>query len=193
MADGHAHPWPSRVLGAAGIYAAALVTLLFVTPALAQTVQPPPLPLVYQGTVYLDGETLSRDAELAARVGDWEGVPVPVKDGAYINLIVGPPSIIYIGEEVTFHLEGLQAEQRFTFAALGEPRFETLLLDFTSIEGEASPTDAGPEPPEEGGDGFPWLAVVGGGLGGLALLTVLAAALRQRGARASRASRRRRG
>ncbi len=190
MSDGRAHPWPPGVLGAASFYAAALVLLLSVTPALAQTVGPPPLPVVYQGAVYLDGEALSRDAELTVRVGDWESGPVPVRDGAYINLVVGPPSPDYIGEEVTFHLGGLRAEQRFAFPSLGQPRFETLRLDFTAIEGETSLPLAGPEPPEEDTSGFPWLAVVGGALGGLALLLiVLPAALRRRGTRPRRTSR----
>ena len=185
--------WGLLQMAGASLGVGALAFLLWVSPTHAQTDGPPPLPIVYQGAVYVDGVALAEDAELTVRVGDWESTPAPARNGEYINLIVGPPNLDYIGEEVSFHLDGLVAEQRLIFPSLGEPRFELLRLDFTSLEGEGplqeeTPTDVAQ--PDGDGGGFPWVPVVGGALGGVALLVALVA-LRPGRARRSRAARRR--
>lgn len=160
-----------------------LLTLgLLLTPALAlaQSAGPPLLPIIYSGTVYVDGVLLSGQRELTARVGDWESSPVLVQDGQFQLLIAGPPDSSYEGALITFRLGGLQASQQFTFTDMPEPKTETVRLDFTTAPPmpTATPTTASETPfngesDEEGGlPLWTWvvLGVVGVGLaGGLAV------------------------
>ena len=173
-----------------GLSSLTLAWLLWAVPSVhAQAEGPPPLPIVYQGNVYADGLPLTLDGELAVRVGDWESAPVQVQGGAYMNLVVGPPSRAYIGEEISFYMDGLEAEQRLGFPSLAEPLFETMRLDFNTPGGQKIQSAETVQQSEDGGS-FPWTPVVGGALGILALLVVLAAILSGR-ARYGRAARRR--
>ena len=85
-----------------------VVLAAFATPIAAQDGGPPPLPIIYDGQVFLDGELIG-DGTLTARVGDWVSDEVPVVDGAFRCarcLILGPPRFSYVGQQVTFHLAG---------------------------------------------------------------------------------------
>ena len=99
----------------------------------------PPFPVVYlQGTVTLDGAPVA-SGEIVVRVGDWERpTRIPVVDGRFDCasdqgcLLVGPPGYItedplryiYVGEPVTFHLNGeQQADLTYPFAHMAEPCF----------------------------------------------------------------------
>ena len=91
----------------------------------AQEDGPPPLPLLFEGNVLLDGEPVA-SGTLTVRVGDWEGDAVPVVGGSFTCanpcLIAGPPSQRYIGELVTFHLDGGgPASYSFPFPNAGLP------------------------------------------------------------------------
>jgi len=139
-----------------------LVMMLSATSVTAQSDGPPPLPLIYQGEAFLDGEHVAVGS-LTARVGDWVSDSVPVVDGIFKCgapcLLVGPPTAKYIGLRVTFHLEGSEfpANFQFDFPALDAPRSDTVQLFF-----ETDPSD-----------NIPWLLVglgasfltAGGGLG----------------------------
>jgi len=107
----------------------------------------PPFPVVYlQGTVLLDGAPVAQ-GEIVVRVGDWERpTRIPVVDGRFDCasdqgcLLVGPPGYItedplryiYVGEPVTFHLNGeQQADLTYPFAHMAEPCFvESVELRF---------------------------------------------------------------
>ena len=107
----------------------------------------PPFPVVYlQGTATLDGAPVVQ-GEIVVRVGDWERpTRIPVVDGAFDCasdqgcLLVGPPGYItedplryiYVGEPVTFHLNGdQQADLTYPFAHMSEPCFvESVELRF---------------------------------------------------------------
>ena len=107
----------------------------------------PPFPVVYlQGTATLDGAPVA-SGEIVVRVGDWERpTRIPVVDGAFDCasdqgcLLVGPPGYItedplryiYVGEPVTFHLNGdQQADLTYPFAHMSEPCFvESVELRF---------------------------------------------------------------
>ena len=170
----------TSLIGTAATVAAALTAGLVAlsvsaSPVHAQVGTPPPFPIVYRGEVYVDGVLLSdREARLTVRVGDWESRPglFSSSSGRLLSLVAGPPDHSYIGLTITFHLGDvesgvLEASQQFVFPALGQPRLETIRLDFTSAQ--------------DGGSAFPWAAVGGGvGGGGLAILTVLALRLWRR-------------
>ena len=134
----------------------ALLGLLFSSVAVAQEQETgqnggvPPLPIVYDGEVYVDGEPLQEEAELTAMIDDWESAPAPVQAGQFETLIVGPPSAAYVGKEITFHLQGMVASQRPTFSLLTEPSFDVLRLDFSRPGAEEQPTpSATPDQPAE--------------------------------------------
>lgn len=158
--------------------AAALVAALLLLPlaALAQDGNDgeddraqsiPPFPVVYlEGAVLLDGEPVA-SGEIVVRVGDWERpTRIPVVDGRFDCatdagcLLVGPPGYLigdppryeYVGETVTFHLNGeQQAGLTYPFAHMSEPCFvDRVELRFGA--GAEPPTEApcGHVPPPEG-------------------------------------------
>ena len=110
----------------------------------------PPFPVLIAGEVYVDGELLSEPATLTARIGDWESRPVDVTDGSFgvppgIPVVVGPPRFDYVGQLVTFHLNGeLEASFSFEFEALGEPAFRQVRLEFGAPRQQAAPTPTAP-------------------------------------------------
>lgn len=116
-----------------------LVMLVGVTTVSAQGNDPPPLPIIYQGEVFLDGEHVP-SGMLSARVDDWESAAVPITDGTFRCgdpcLLVGPPEASYVGKEVTFHLEGAEfpATFSFEFPNLPAPRSDTVQLFFETEE-----------------------------------------------------------
>jgi hypothetical protein len=121
----------------------ALAIVVGATAVAAQGTEPPPLPIIYQGEVFLDGEHVG-SGMLSARVGDWTSDFVPVTDGMFRCadpcLLVGPPKAIYVGEKVTFHLEGIEfpATFSFEFPNLSEPRSDTVQLFFETIPSEGT-------------------------------------------------------
>ena len=143
----------------------------------AQEDGPPPLPILYQGEVYSDGELLREEAQLTVRVGDWESRSVTVQDGKFQGLVAGPPGPRYIGQPITFHLGGVEASYRSTFPLLGEPRSEEVRLEFAHVAATAEPQDASPE--EDSVLDVPWAALAGMLAGGAVLVVVLSVALRR--------------
>jgi hypothetical protein len=110
-----------------------LGSLLTPTLAMAQSDGPPLLPIIYNGTVYLDGVLASGQQELTLRVRGWESNPAVVQEGEFQSLIVGPPDISYADEAITFWMNGLQASQEFTLTDMMEPKIETVHLYFTTV------------------------------------------------------------
>ena len=179
----------NRGLGFGWALAGASLVVMLLLPATALAQEggeggAPPLPIVYQGEVYVDGQLLTEAAELTARIGDWESRPATVQDGAFDALVVGPPSVAYVGRDITFHLGELVASQQFTFSLLTQPSFEPLRLDFTrpaeqqtpapspeeaAVEPTATPVEV---PLADDGLAVPW-AVLGGLLAGGAVLVVV--------------------
>ncbi len=81
----------------------------------------PPLPAIYSGTVTVGGAAPPDGAMIVARVGDYQSRPTPVTRGLYRGLLVGPPGAAYVGKQVTFHLDGLRADQTDVFQLTGLP------------------------------------------------------------------------
>ena len=119
MRVGMARWWAALAL------ALGIAALLGGNTALAQS-SIAPWPILFQGTALLNGEPV-QEGTLTVRVGDWESPkPVPVRNGVFMCgdecLIAGPPSLAYLDQPVTFHLNGeLQATLSFTYPYLGTP------------------------------------------------------------------------
>jgi hypothetical protein len=120
------------------------------TPAAAQDSSVPPWPLLFRGTVLLDGAPVS-SGQLRVRVGDWESKPVPVVDGTFVCLdpclVAGPPALSYIGQTVSFHLdEAYLGDVTFPFPASATPQqLEVDLLFSRAITSAPLPTGS-PDP-----------------------------------------------
>jgi len=136
-----------RHIGAlVGATALGLIALL-ISPnhVLAQETGFPPFPILATGEAYVEGELLTEPGVLTVQVGDWESRPVQVTSGRFglppgVPIVIGPPSFDYVGQIVTFHLNGeLQASLSFPFEALGEPQFVDVTLEFDGLRGLASP------------------------------------------------------
>ena len=77
----------------------------------AEAQVPPPLPALYSGTITAGGDPVPDGLLLTARVSDYESEPITVSGGRYENLVVAPPDSSYVQGPVTFHLDGVQADQ----------------------------------------------------------------------------------
>ena len=159
--------WSSRLRSTLWSTATLLAAVWLLTTALgapaahAQEDGPPPLPILFDGNVFLDGEPVA-SGTLTVRVGDWEGDAVPVVGGSFTCanpcLIAGPPSQRYIGELVTFHLDGGEpASYSFPFPNAGLPSRTHVELFFGLVPTPspvATPT-AIPTPTATLGSGLP--------------------------------------
>ena len=134
----------------------------------------PPLPLFYAGSVTIDGEAPPEGLTIIARIEDYESTAAAVVNGAYENLVVGPPRRAYNGRNITFHLNGVvQATEtgRYVIPGANESVFRFGFdLTFDRVpepgEGVTSTPTATPEPtPEPGqieGELPPLPAIYGG-------------------------------
>ncbi len=158
---------------------------------------PPPLPVIVQGTAYVDGVLMQGEAELTARILDWESRPVTVIDGVFDLLIVGPPSGAYTNQPVTFHLLEMESRQRTRFTMLGAPLALVVRLDFSERAGtptpQLTPTELPVTPPPlpeesigdpgDNGDGFGWMGLWALGGGVVVLAGVIGYVVKRRGVR----------
>jgi hypothetical protein len=102
----------------------------------AQALEPPPLPIIFEGTVRLDNQLVA-EGWLTLYVSDWRSARVPVVDGAFRCgdpcLLAGPTSTDYLGKLVTFHLDDrFVADVTFPFPNLAEPAWQEIDLSFSS-------------------------------------------------------------
>lgn len=132
---------------------------LLAAPAFAQDGGIPPWPIIYDGQVYLDGR-LIHEGMLTAHVGDWVSAEVPIAGGVFHCaapcLIVGPPDFSYVGQSVTFHVEGIAEPASYTFAfpVMESPLRESVDLFFGDVPATRTASF--------------WIALTAGGLMGLA-------------------------
>ena len=78
----------------------------------------PPAPAIYSGTATAGGAPVPVGHSIVARIGSYESLPIEVViTGRYDALSVGPLDAALIGQTVTFHLDGVQADQTDTFRA----------------------------------------------------------------------------
>ena len=76
----------------------------------------PPIPAVYSGTVTGAGVAVPDGLKITAKVLDYQSQPVTTKGGRYEAFSVAPPDFNkYKGQTITFHLDGIQANETDTF------------------------------------------------------------------------------
>ncbi len=187
--------WRARAWVIAAVVTVCAAAVVGVLPILAQAPDgaPPPLPYIFEGSVTLDGDPVPT-GQLTLRIGDWESKPVPVVDGVFTCsdpcLIAGPPNRSYIGQELSFHLNGVH-KARLTFPFQEGPARVRVELVFG--ERAATPTpvpqaadetplfDPTPVPVAESpsGDGLPWWLLPAGGGAALAFVMGGYAAVRR--------------
>ncbi|MDA1348554.1 MAG: hypothetical protein O3A47_06760 [Chloroflexi bacterium] len=81
----------------------------------------PPLPFIYSGTAMVNGAPVPDGLTIMARVGDYESLLIVVLGGVYLGLTVVPSEPRLFGATITFHLDGVQADQTDIFAPQGLP------------------------------------------------------------------------
>ncbi len=100
-----------------GVLAAIAAGLLSTGTASAQGA-PGPFPAAFAGTVMVAGEPAPDGLSITARILDYESEPAVVQDGKYESLVVAPPDNSYVQRTMTFHLDGVQADQIEIFVQL---------------------------------------------------------------------------
>ncbi len=98
---------------------------------------PPPIPSVYSGKIRVAGNVPDLDLLVTARIGDYESEPILVQNGQLQALQIAPPNGTYIGRDITFHIDGVQADETRKFSP-GDRVFN-LRLNFPSMP-EPTPT-----------------------------------------------------
>lgn len=102
----------------------------------------PPWPLIYTGNVYIGGEPAPDGVFVVGVIGEYNSIPVEVKDGRVVGMAVGPPDVTFFGQTIRFELRsGDQvsiAEETDLFTNLVSP---TLRKDFhLNFPGFPTPT-----------------------------------------------------
>lgn len=124
---------------------AAVITFLFIS-VQAEAQELPTYPILYGGTVVINGELAPPGTQLSAKVGDYATDVLVEENGGYRNLLLQPPRSEYYGLEVTFHVLGALAEERDIYVQSGGPMFKhsglsAFNLNFTVVtQGLPSPT-----------------------------------------------------
>ena len=82
--------------------------------AVAQTF-PPPLPALFLGTVTIEDGKTANGLFITARVEDYTSEPFIIEDNRYGLLLVAPPDDSYRNKTITFHIDGIQANETIPF------------------------------------------------------------------------------
>jgi len=94
-----------------------------------------PMPIVYSGSVTLNGVPAPAGLEIFAKISDYKSETIIIKGGQYAGLAVGPPDKSYIGDKITFHIVSLpkqKASQKDTSINPASPIFKNNFnLDFS--------------------------------------------------------------
>ncbi len=100
---------------------------------------PPPLPIIYSGSVTVAGAPTVEGLRVLAVVDGYESASVAVEGGRYAGLTVAPPGPSYLGKRVRFFLASgggrVQAAEGDTFRTGGTPELKRLDLAFPGLRG----------------------------------------------------------
>ena len=94
-----------------------IVGALVVAASAVRAQEQPVRPTTYNGSLTFDGQPLEDGVMLVARIDDYETTSVSSKDGRYQGLVVQPPKQSYVGKTVTFHVEGVEANESEPFVS----------------------------------------------------------------------------
>ncbi|MCH8063220.1 MAG: hypothetical protein IH861_12025 [Chloroflexi bacterium] len=98
----------------------------------------PARPAIFNGAIAVDGNVLSESARLVAVIGDYETFPALIQDRRYINLVIAPPEPSYVGEEITFLLDGVPSEPLLSSVHFLPGQDRTINLSFVVPTSAAS-------------------------------------------------------
>ena len=101
---------------------------------------PPPLPMIYSGSVMVAGTPAPKGLRVLALVDGYESGAVTVEGGRYAGLTVAPPGSSYLGKRVQFFLVAggrrVQAVEVDAFRTGGTPELKSLDLSFPRLAGQ---------------------------------------------------------
>jgi len=108
----------------------------------------PGIPTSYNGALTVDGVPVPDGLMLLARVDGYESAPVITSGGRYERLVVQPDQS-FVGKTVTFHLDGVQANEMDVFSpGKSGPNYTRLIFDLT-FPSLPVPTPTPTPPPTE--------------------------------------------
>ena len=147
-----------RVPGPIGVLLCIIVGFAILAAVPEQDQGPPPFPMIFSGTVSIQGEEAPEGLALVACVQDcasYETVEVITRPGGkYSILIIGPPNAAYLEKEISFWIVTEHGRIRATQTATYRPTIENLTprldLDFTDpvpVPPEPTPTPTPPPTP----------------------------------------------
>ena len=100
----------------------------------------PPAPTIYSGTAMAGGAPVPDGLFMTARIDTYQSDPTAVKDGRYEFLQIIPPDGTFNKKTITFHLDGVQANETDTYVVAGVPVLKTNFnLTFLTLP-EPTPT-----------------------------------------------------
>ena len=117
------------VVGILAVAAAAAIAAELTIPATEVGAQGlPAAPFIYSGSVTVDGAPAPDGFEITARINGYQSEAATTVDGRYRSLTVilpESPTNSFANKTITFHLDGVQAEETDTFKASGLPIINT--------------------------------------------------------------------
>ena len=120
------HKWRGIVLAVGTTTVAiAVISVALALPAREVVAQGlPAAPFIYSGSVTVAGAPAPDGYAITARINGYQSEPVTTAGGRYSSLTVSPPqgsTNSFVNKTITFHLDGVQAEESDTFKAAGFP------------------------------------------------------------------------
>lgn len=73
------------------------------------------LPAIYSGAVVVAGAMVPQNAELVARIGEYQSLPAVIREELYKNLVLDPDDPALIGSDVAFYLNGVKSRTIHTY------------------------------------------------------------------------------
>ncbi len=99
-----------------GVVIAVLMIPLATSIAVAQDAGSiPPIPSFFIGTVTIEDGSAADGLFITGRIDDYESEPVIIENGRYDLLFVAPPDDSFRNKTITFHINGIQANETISF------------------------------------------------------------------------------
>lgn len=99
-----------------GVVVAVLLIPLATSIAVAQDAGSiPPIPSFFIGTVTIEDGSSADGLFITGRIDDYESEPAIIENGRYDLLFVAPPDDSFRDKTITFHIDGIQANETISF------------------------------------------------------------------------------